>query len=34
MLEYSINALKDIALAGLGVGLIGGPFFKAAAVLK
>ena len=34
ILEYTINSCKDIALAGAGIGLIGGPYLKAAYILK
>ena len=34
ILAYTIDTCKDIALAGTGVGLIGGPYFKAAMILK
>jgi hypothetical protein len=34
MLSYTIDSCKDIALAGAGIGIIGGPYFQAAMVLK
>ena len=34
MLEYVINACKDLALTGAGFGLFGGPYLKTILILK
>lgn len=34
ILEYTIGTCKDIVLAGAGAGMIGGPYVKAAFILK
>ena len=34
ILEYTINACKDIALTGAGIGMIGGPYIRVALILK
>ena len=33
-MEYTINTCKDIALAGAGASMVGGPYIKAAFILK
>ena len=33
-MSYTIDTCKDIALAGAGIGLVGGPYLKAVMVLK
>ena len=34
MLEYVIDTCKDLAFTGAGVGLFGGPYIKAALILR
>lgn len=34
MLEYVIESCKDLAFTGAGIGLFGGPFVRAALILK
>ena len=34
MMEFTIDSCKSILLAGAGIGIIGGPYVKAALILK